>query len=212
MRAALRRRCLDEAWAETGRHVVGTHWDVEKFYDSVNPRRMGEVALEQGVCPRHLAISLQIHLAPRVLRMDRCCSRVVAVSSSIMAGCQDSNGFARSIMYELLEKAHYKVGPCTTFRQFVDDVAQSNKGDRLEEVAQEMIEAAGAFTEAMGKEGFRISKKSTAICSSRKLKMKVASKLRILGNKTNLTLAEEVKDLGIDAGSARKRLAGHSDQ
>ena len=68
LKAALKRRMLDEAEVETGGYVISTMWDLEKFYDSIRPGKLIRTMLAQGVRPRLLALAMQVHLAPRFLK------------------------------------------------------------------------------------------------------------------------------------------------
>ena len=74
-----------------------------------------------------LALAMQVHLAPPVLRLGKCSSGMVEVASSILSRRKFSNAFARCVVYNILEDAHKRVGPGTSLRQHVDDLPQNNK-------------------------------------------------------------------------------------
>ena len=205
LKAAIRRRMLDESWVENDGYASGSYWDIEKFDDSIKPRKLIRSARDQGLNLRHLCLSMQIHLAPRVLRLDKCCSKVLEVASSILAGLLDSNGFARSVLYDILERAHNRIDRATTTKQFVDDVAQNTRGMKCEVVAKKTVDAAEVIQELLTQEGFKISNKSTLICSSRALEKEIQKRIRVRKSGLKLKSRDMVKDLGIDATSARKR-------
>jgi len=202
LRAALRRRFLDECQVANGGFVAAVYWDIEKFYDSIRPGRVMKKAREQGIDIRILAIAMQVHLAPRVLRTEGCYGTVVKVSRSVLAGCRFSNAFARSVMYDILDKAGANYG-MTICRQFVDDLSQNTRGKRIKEVAREAIDVSLRIKEGLEAEDFTISSKSVLVCSHKELDKEIKKGLR--AKKIKLSTTYVAKDLGLDATSARVR-------
>jgi len=188
LRAAVRRRFLDEAWVETRGFAAGCYWDVEKSYESIKPRWPMEAARGQGMTIKVLALAMRVHLAPRLLRFDKCTNGMVEVATSIIAGRKFSNAFARCIVYNILEDAHKRVGPGTSFRQHVDDLPQNNKGESMGRVARESADAAEFITEMLTESGFNISGKSTPACSCKALQDRVESKLRVKAEDVKVAL------------------------
>ena len=161
--------------------MAGTFRDMDQFYDSVKPGRLINLAVEQGLKARRLFLPLQVHLAPRFVRVGGCCSDIIEVSSSLLAGCKFSNGFARSLGYSVLEKVHSRGIRNTLFRQFVDDLAQSTRGMNLKEVRRNAIEATVAMKAEIEKEELGVSSKTRIVCSSGKLQEEVIGGLRRRG-------------------------------
>ena len=62
-----------------------------------------------GFDPVFLAIRVQCHLAPKILRRDGHHSLPMATTSSILAGVKASGMYARNCLVALLEELHKKV-------------------------------------------------------------------------------------------------------
>ncbi len=58
-------------------------WDLEAFYDSLDPLRVFDSALAQGFPPVILLLEMLIHLAPRVLRCKQAVSLPIHPQRSI---------------------------------------------------------------------------------------------------------------------------------
>ena len=202
LKAALQRRLLDEVTILEGGVVVGLYWDIEKFFDSINIRKLIVLAREQGLDLKTLAIAMQAHLAPRVVKAGGCYGLPVGVSKSILAGCKFSIGFARSSTYWLLDEAH-RGKALTMTRQFVDDIAQNTRGRNKRLVEEEFMEVAKNIFEGLKGEGFSVSGKSVLICSDRDMRVSIGKKLRDAG--INVKIDSIAKDLGVDAAAGTRR-------
>ena len=202
IQADLRRRLLDECTIEESGVVANIFWDIEKFFDSIDPKKLIILATRQGMNLRILAVAMQAHLAPRILKASGGYSNTIGVSRGIIAGCKFSVAFARSAIYWILEKAHSSLS-CTSIRQYVDDLAQSTRGHSKEIVVIDCVKAAVTLKEALTREGLKISGKSTLVCSGRKMGEKITNKLAGKGIKINKDIA--AKDLGMDTAAGSRR-------
>ena len=205
LKAAIRRRMFDEVEVVLGGFVAGTYWDMDKFYDSIDPAKLIAILEEHGANLKLVAIAMQCHQAPRVLRSQACCSGVIQVTKSILAGCRKSNGFARSQVYSILEKATWQAYRQTLIEQFVDDVAQNTRGQSRTEVLEEAIEVTLMLAEEFKEEGLKVSKKTTVVCSNKDMRTKIQKVLK--QNGLQVKAETEVKDLGVDAAGGARRSA-----
>ena len=72
-----------------------------------------------------------------MLKAAGCFGSPVEVSRSILAGCRFSVGFARCVMYSVLDKAQHRRQSRimrTIFRLYVDDLSQNTRGMKKDEV------------------------------------------------------------------------------
>ncbi len=205
LKAALRRRMLDEVEVELEGWTASVYWDLEKFFDSIRPGRLIKLSRKcrRRLHPRMMAMAMQAHLAPRVLRARGVCSSAIEVDCSIVAGCRFSIGFARTVVYQLIEKAASRIGERVTVKQYVDDLAQSARGKKYKEVKNQTVEAALELKKVMEEEGLTVSDKTTLVCSSKELEEDVRRGLAAGGMK--IKVARQVKDLGVDATGGGRR-------
>ena len=86
---ALTRLCKDEIAQKMGREVIDTNWDSLKVL-----RLVVEEMVASGFDHVFLAVSMQFHLAPRVLRRGGHHSLPFTTTSSIFAGMKESRMYA----------------------------------------------------------------------------------------------------------------------
>ena len=200
LKAALKRRILDECAVLKRESTAGIYWDVEKFYDSINIVRLAELSQEFNFPIAVSSLDLQVHVAPRVVRWANFYSEATPIFSSILAGSKFSNSYARIALYRLLDAAHAQLPD--QVRQYVDDLAQVQRGTS-NQCYNKIVEGARLLYEGLTEEGLKVSPKSTIVCSSATLAFRVHSKLLSLG--IEVSVARGVRDLGIDAGGGRHK-------
>ena len=85
-----------EVAALLGQTAIMTSWDVAAFFDSV-PLHLAIADSERLSMPACLlALGMQMHLAPRILRFQGACAKPLAEHGrSILAGCTMSTSVAR---------------------------------------------------------------------------------------------------------------------
>ena len=84
--------------------VDTTYIDIEKFYDDLDPVKLLGKLIDLEFPPLQLCLHVQMHVAGRVILNDKCCSEVVHITRSILAGCTSSNSMARGYVYDLYGK------------------------------------------------------------------------------------------------------------
>ena len=73
---------------------------MDKFYDSIDFEILAEEMIERDFPPVLLVIGMLAHQAPRILKVGTCISEpIVSTGNSIVAGCQASVSFARSLLW-----------------------------------------------------------------------------------------------------------------
>ena len=131
LQAALRRQLMAEIGHTEGLSTADIFYDMEKFYDSLDPGKLIDAALALDYNAFLLYMGLQVHLAPRILIVGEAYSEVINVTSSIAAGCTQSNSWARQYLFSLLEDVHFRIpGKILQVRQYVDDLALRGQHQR----------------------------------------------------------------------------------
>jgi hypothetical protein len=169
---------------------------------------------------------LQMHLAPRAVRAGDAVSIVQNCSTGIIAGCSQSNAFARAYLHQVMDIAYHKqclYGEKRYLRQFVDDIRQTVaiKPSHVEQCAATVSSEPGAplalntsvaqYAAECGLDlasglvglGCRISKKTTIIASNKSLGKDVQRKY---GNHAvQAKVATVAKDLGVATTAGVRR-------
>ena len=203
LKAGLLRRAREEAAKLLGHHVGQIHWDIEKFLDSVPLEVVMPLALAQGFDPLCLALVAQVHVALRVVGQQGVYGEGVLVTRSILAGCKFSCVLSRSLMYEVLERAHVAAPTCG-LAQHQDDVVMDSTHADPDEATTVLVAAAAAFAEGLQDHGLKPSKKKTCIlASSRDLAKRIQEALKRQG--LTLPTALQTRDVGFDATAGRRR-------
>ena len=81
-----------------GMRVVHIFWDIEKFFDSVDPGIMATNSKELEYPSDDFAMAMQVHLAPRVLQLRKAVSDVLTVNTGMLAGSLHSVPMAKSYL------------------------------------------------------------------------------------------------------------------
>ncbi len=111
---------------ENGNRVT-VAWDLEKFYDSIDLRRLVKAAKKYRYPGVQLLLGLRCYLGPRMVTWGGQASQWVNPDTSITAGCVQANHMARMIVYHILEQVEKEV-PDAAITQFVDDCTTAIEG------------------------------------------------------------------------------------
>ena len=184
-----------------GLSVVEILWDLEKFYDTLNPAVMAKIALSLQYPVIPLYLGLLVHRAARVIRLQGCFSDFVVPKISILAGCKQSVAWTRCFLYDTLEELHRRYRPATV-SSWVDDLSQRQSGNR-QHVLEGTVSTAEFLASSIQAKGARVSPKSQILASDPKLAKEVQALLSAKG--IHLKLGDVGRDLGVDATCATKR-------
>ena len=127
LRAAVLTAFGDEMAHYTGQEVAKILWDMEKFYDSLDICKLIDRANYLGYPSKLIAMGMIMHMAPRVIRAYEHHMEVGLPANGIIAGCTQSNHFARIFLYTVI-LALGEGSPYGEIRTFVDDIAQTERG------------------------------------------------------------------------------------
>ena len=92
---------LDESAVVLGFDVMTALWDVEKFYDNINPSLLVGFCKQMDFPLPITILAMMAHLGPRIITLNGSMSSGLVPSSSIIAGCTFSNTFARMHLFDL---------------------------------------------------------------------------------------------------------------
>ena len=107
LRAALVRTVFTETAESFGAEAAGLAWDMDKFYDNINPVLLADMALDLDYPVQLLGIGISTHLAPRIIKYNGSFPRVLHPNLSILAGCMQSVNFSRVLLHDLLNCVHH---------------------------------------------------------------------------------------------------------
>ena len=174
IKAALRRAVAYEAAVLKGLLSAAALRDRTSFSDTIPLQVLIQHALELGYPARHLYLSLQVRLAPRVLVTESAQHPdPVVVRNSIMAGFIDSVTLTRVLLRKAISSVRDEC-PEAPPEVYVDDVAQMATGDR-EHLLREVPPAAACLHGAIPLAGSIFSSKSTIVATSIKLARDIRS-------------------------------------
>ncbi len=165
---------------------------MEKLYDNIHIGKLIERAKEYGYPIRTFALGIQMHLAPRIVKAHDNPTMCKQPSNGIIAGCTQSNKFARVLLFPILRDIYEGI-PGQMLRSFVDDISQAQHGpagSTLNDMKR------GAMMLASGLIGSRckISGKSKILASNKKLRDSLVKYLKEFG--LNVESVASAKDLG----------------
>ena len=124
--AGLRRRLQDECAVALGQDTASIYWDIEKFFDSVDWVKAIEWAEELGFPSRIFKIAMQIHTAPRIIKIGKVFAQPFTPSNGLVAGCLSAVLLSRIVVCSLLTEVHAGVAPLA--RKFYDDITSRVAG------------------------------------------------------------------------------------
>ena len=127
LREALVRALQDEAAHALAMSSAVSLADIARFYDSLIPESVAAACLDIHFPKRILALELQIHCVPRILRQQRACGLACQAHLSLLAGSRHANNLARAVVYKVLESVT-TMEPRAMPRAWFDDVSTSAYG------------------------------------------------------------------------------------
>ena len=194
----------NEVASISGQESISVLWDLDKFYDSIDPQDVMTTAVDAAYPPSHLVMALSMHMAPRCLLLNGIASLIIFPNKSTIAGCSHSNSFARLPLQKPIRRmAAEAPQPKLKIATFVDDVAQISRG-RMAEIAEAAIKAAITFCVSMKALGLRVSSKTVVVSSNHRLAAALAVQIRKRQG-VKVTVAQSGRDLGVANAPTRRR-------
>ena len=139
--AAASRSLVAEIATKNGLKVCGSFFDLQKFFDTVEPRPLLDSFCETQFPLVDACMGFQMHMAPRVILLSTIPSIPIVVDSSILAGCIYSVPWVKSLMHSGSSKIS---SSHPYFSTYVDDVSNIAFGDGAE-VQHAIVSCALAF-------------------------------------------------------------------
>ena len=106
LRAAIFTAFGDEVAQYNGKRITKILWDFEKFYDSLSIPRLIAKCLTLGYPVKLAALGIIMHTAPRTIRAYDHHVMMGRPSNGIIAGCTQSNHFARIFLHAIISSVH----------------------------------------------------------------------------------------------------------
>eukprot|EP00959_Pyramimonas_sp_CCMP1952_P404434 8475502-Pyramimonas_sp.AAC.1 len=128
VQAALKRLVLDESAATFKVSTCSALCDIETFYDSLDPVLVMQLATKHNYPCIVLALSIQLHLAPRYLRSLRSFSPAIEALWGLLAGCRSAQHLAACMLFDLMFDLNSRFQPGLEARTWVDDVNSRAEG------------------------------------------------------------------------------------
>jgi len=200
--AGMRRTLQAESALELGYEAALALWDMKGFYDSV---RISHLIAECKGCSYPLGVllfCLIMHTAPRALKLDKCISKVVVATRSILAGCLTSTSMARALLKTVLARMQVLLHGTST-DQHVDDLSQVVIARSKKELEIRLINSGRAVAKAADTLQLELSTKSTLLPASSAAVQKAVAVLHAGG--VPVTAADSGKDVGLGVTGRNKR-------
>jgi len=157
-------------------------------------------ALEHNFPIIDLALTMQQHMAPRIIQCDGFCSRTIITNTSTLAGCKHSVALTRLLFLTGMKKLAIE-NPFAAPQVYVDDTAMIAAGDR-DTTLTNMAKAIKDFAKMSSKLGLTLSTKGVIVAKLPYAARRLIQELKTLGITYNT--AETTRDLGIDFSFSRK--------
>ena len=132
-----------------------------KNYDNIDIVKLIKFAKNLNYPMRLLALGLVMHMSPRLIRAGESYAMAMLATNGIIAGCSQSNAFARAFLHHILEHmctARVNHGEKVLFRQFVDDLRQSHRAPTPAALQTSMSKASATLSSMLIGAGCKISK------------------------------------------------------
>ena len=208
LRTAISRAVKNEVCIELGKPAVQICWDMEKFYDTIEPGLVAKEGRKLGYPISDLYMGILVHRSGRILRAHGGVSKYVTPRCSILAGCMQSTAWARVVLYDLLQEAHNRFS--VSIQSWVDDLTQRSHGmhngqSQRHQVILVSIGAGALIAQGMSKKGCKISISKSVILAT-DLELATAVQAGILQEAgIQLPIVQSARDLGIDSGFSKRR-------
>ena len=200
------KRCYtNELGTLSGKATASLLWDMDKFYDNVQPEIVLRKGIEQHYPATDLVLALSMHMAPRLLFYRKEASQIIIPSRSIIAGCSHSGRFGSLVINDPVSSVAKRV-PTVKTSTFVDDVAQIAIGT-FRQVAQATVDAGVLFASKVKGVKLTISKKSVVVASSPRLATIIS---QCISKHANVTVRAQStgRDLGVENNPTGRRVTG----
>ena len=201
LRAAVLSAFHDELATTSGKAVSRVLWNTEKFYDIINITKLAQHACELGYPITAVALGVQMHMAPRILKAHDHYTMCALPATGIIAGCTQSNYFARVLLKMVLKGAMEAVLAQVT-RTFVDDISQAVVAGR--DIVVSTVRAAHDLYLRLVREDCVISNKTVILSASKKNRAAIARMLHRRGVRVTPTTVG--KDLGVGTSAGVRRV------
>ena len=196
----------------TGQEVAKILWDMEKFYDSLDICKLIDRANYLGYPSKLIAMGMIMHMAPRVIRAYEHHMEVGLPANGIIAGCTQSNHFARIFLYTVI-LALGEGSPYGEIRTFVDDIAQTERGKETyplftskDVIVLHTVRRARILIRELRESNLVISEKTVVLANRKSTRLEIVRKLAREGLVCGHGLA--AKDLGVGIALGRGRCTG----
>ena len=174
----------DEMANLNGDKVARILWDMEKFYDNIDIIKLIDRSMDLEYPVIMMALGIQMHMAPRCINAYETYAICDLPKNGIIAGCTQSNIFARILLHRIMKQAVEAIPPpLQMLRSFVDDISQAIQSDKEEVVIDTTIKGAVSLAQDLIGSGNRISPKSVIMASNARIKRTIVKKMRLLGVK-----------------------------
>ena len=90
LRTAIARAVKNEVCVELNKPAVQICWDMEKFYDTIEPGLVAKEGRKLGYPIKELYMGILVHRNSRILRAKGGITKYVTPGCSILAGCMQS--------------------------------------------------------------------------------------------------------------------------
>ena len=186
-----------------GEVVIQMLWDVEKYFDSIDIEVLVERAVRHGFPKEILIMGLQIHRAPRLIKVAGTYADVIVeMGRSMIAGCTLSTSLSRAYLKDVVEEVPIETGH--SIAEHVDDVQQNIHARSSVGAAILAMRQGSCFGQAMIDSGLTPSTKSVVISNTPGLAARVA---RNLSTKGLPLKAEQIsEDLGVSTRGGNVRV------
>eukprot|EP00959_Pyramimonas_sp_CCMP1952_P305008 6383324-Pyramimonas_sp.AAC.1 len=120
VQAASHRLALDESAADLNISTTSALLDVDILYDKLGPVLVYELDMKHRYPCVVLALSIQLHLAPRCTRSLRSFSDVIIPWWSLLAGCKSALRLAARVLIDLMVEIKNMFQPGPEARTWAD--------------------------------------------------------------------------------------------
>lgn len=155
-------------------------WDMEKLNDNIDILKLVHNAAHKGYNATFLALGLQMHMAPRLVKARDAYAYCKLPANGIIAGCTQSNTFARIFLYFVLHARYNDTSlkaDATYIRQFVDDIRESHYDADVTRLKADAVRQALALGTGLVGLGCKIFIKTTILASTKALRQAIAKSL-----------------------------------
>ena len=204
LKAALLRVVKAEVRVARGLCTGAFFSDFQSFYDNMGLTDILDWAQEVHYPIGPLALGIQLHVAPRMIRVNGVISDPIMPANGALAGCYQATEFARLLLYGIMDKLHADFLP-DQLGQIVDDVVFGATRETSKELVTTMVDMARTFVKKVNILKLPFSRgKAKLVCSKMADARAIEAALRSQGYDI-FQAALKVRDVGVDFGGGRRR-------